>query len=99
MKAADIFKSNNESMLTFHFKWFDFLVSFFTWSSMVPLAIVLIEQEELERRICQLRKKLSRVAEVTGLNSRDTLYCSQKLDQLIAIYQILYKKKKIGTYC
>ncbi|AIE58947.1 aspartyl-phosphate phosphatase Spo0E family protein [Bacillus methanolicus] len=42
---------------------------------------------ELEERINQLKKELIQISEETGLNSYDTLYCSQKLDQLITMYQ------------
>ena len=35
---------------------------------------------ELENRINQLKKELIQVTKVTGLNSHDTLCCSQKLD-------------------
>jgi stage 0 sporulation regulatory protein len=42
---------------------------------------------ELENRINQLKKELIQVTKATGLNSHDTLCCSQKLDELIAIYQ------------
>ncbi|MBZ5753252.1 aspartyl-phosphate phosphatase Spo0E family protein [Metabacillus rhizolycopersici] len=52
-----------------------------------------IELDEIEYRINQLRKELILIAEITGLNSRETIYYSQKLDQLIAIYQKYYFKK------
>jgi stage 0 sporulation regulatory protein len=44
---------------------------------------------ELEYRINQMRKTLILIAVETGLNSDDTLYYSQKLDELIARYQKL----------
>lgn len=44
---------------------------------------------ELEYRINQMRKSLILIAVETGLNSDDTLYYSQKLDELIARYQKL----------
>ncbi|MDE3841102.1 sporulation stage 0, Spo0E-like regulatory phosphatase (plasmid) [Bacillus methanolicus] len=51
---------------------------------------------ELEERINQLKKELIQISEATGLNSYDTLYCSQKLDKLITMYQkqlqLSYKK-------
>jgi stage 0 sporulation regulatory protein len=54
------------------------------------------EVHELEDRINQLKEELIRIALTTGLNSHDTLSCSQKLDKLITIYQnerlIRYKK-------
>ncbi|MCQ6275925.1 aspartyl-phosphate phosphatase Spo0E family protein [Bacillus sp. V3B] len=54
-----------------------------------------IEIDELEDRINQLKKELIQVALTTGLNSHDTLCCSQKLDELITIYQKLsYEKPK-----
>lgn len=43
--------------------------------------------DKLEDRINQQKKDLIRIVEATGLNSPETLYCSQKLDQLITIYQ------------
>ena len=49
------------------------------------MTVILID--ELEYRINQLKKELIQIAERTGLNSRETIYCSQKLDQLITIYQ------------
>ncbi|MGM0876366.1 MAG: Spo0E family sporulation regulatory protein-aspartic acid phosphatase [Bacillota bacterium] len=57
--------------------------------------MVFIEIVELEDRINQLKKELIQIAEATGLNSHDTLCCSQKLDQLITIHQELYKEKEI----
>ncbi|MBT2735703.1 aspartyl-phosphate phosphatase Spo0E family protein [Bacillus sp. ISL-7] len=56
--------------------------------------MVLKEIDELEGRINQLKKELIQITEVTGLNSDETICCSQKLDQLIMIYQKLYKKRK-----
>ncbi|MBZ5753280.1 aspartyl-phosphate phosphatase Spo0E family protein [Metabacillus rhizolycopersici] len=49
--------------------------------------MIFIELDEIEYRINQLRKELFQIADITGLNSRETIYCSQKLDQLITIYQ------------
>ncbi|MBT2724772.1 MULTISPECIES: aspartyl-phosphate phosphatase Spo0E family protein [unclassified Bacillus (in: firmicutes)] len=46
-----------------------------------------IEIEELEDRINQMRKMLILIAGKTGLNSDETLCCSQKLDELITMYQ------------
>jgi stage 0 sporulation regulatory protein len=46
-----------------------------------------LEDDELEDRINQIREKLIQIAKVTGLNSDDTLCYSQKLDELITIYQ------------
>ncbi|PLT35610.1 aspartyl-phosphate phosphatase Spo0E family protein [Bacillus sp. V5-8f] len=43
--------------------------------------------EKLEHRIKQLKKDLIRIVEATGLNSHETLSCSQQLDQLITVYQ------------
>ncbi|MCQ6277570.1 aspartyl-phosphate phosphatase Spo0E family protein [Bacillus sp. V3B] len=56
------------------------------------------EINELEDRIDYLKKELIQVAEATGLDSHHTLYCSQKLDEHITVYQKLaYKKQKIET--
>jgi hypothetical protein len=46
-----------------------------------------VEVAKLEDRINELRKELIAIAETTGLNSHDTLHCSQTLDQHITIYQ------------
>ncbi|EIJ77592.1 hypothetical protein MGA3_17882 (plasmid) [Bacillus methanolicus MGA3] len=48
---------------------------------------------ELEERINQLKKELIKISEATSLNSYDTLYCSQRLDQLITMYQKQFFKK------
>ncbi|MBB6447132.1 Spo0E family sporulation regulatory protein-aspartic acid phosphatase [Bacillus benzoevorans] len=45
------------------------------------------EKNDLESRINQLKRELDQTVRVTGLNSDDTLRCSQKLDELITIYQ------------
>jgi hypothetical protein len=58
------------------------------------ICVVYIEIDELEDRINQLKKELSQIAEATSLNSHVSLCCSQKLDQLITVYQKLYKKRK-----
>ncbi|MBZ5750996.1 MULTISPECIES: aspartyl-phosphate phosphatase Spo0E family protein [Metabacillus] len=52
------------------------------------------EREELEYRINQQKKELIQIAGLTGLNSPKTICCSQKLDQLITIYQKLSNKKR-----
>ena len=41
-----------------------------------------------------MKNELNQNAKATGLNSHETLNWSQKLDQLITIYQNLYKKRK-----
>lgn len=41
----------------------------------------------IENQIEQLKNKLLMVAHVSGLNSHDTIRCSQKLDEFIVIYQ------------
>ncbi|SDJ17511.1 aspartyl-phosphate phosphatase Spo0E family protein [Alteribacillus bidgolensis] len=50
-------------------------------------------KDELEERINDLRKELIQSVEKNGLNSHETIRCSQKLDQLIKVYQ----KKIIKT--
>lgn len=57
------------------------------------ICMILIELGELKYRINQLRKELIQIAEISGLNSRETIYCSQKLDQLITTYQKSSYKK------
>ncbi|MCM3728846.1 aspartyl-phosphate phosphatase Spo0E family protein [Neobacillus cucumis] len=49
--------------------------------------MMVTEIKELEDQINQMRKILILIAEKTGLNSNDTLCCSQKLDELITMYQ------------
>ena len=46
-----------------------------------------VEVDKLEDRINQLRRQLIETAETTGLNSHDTLHCSQTLDKHITVYQ------------
>lgn len=46
-----------------------------------------VEVDKLEDRINQLRRELIETAETTGLNSYDTLHCSQTLDKHITVYQ------------
>jgi hypothetical protein len=82
------------SVRTLHFTRFTFFVFLFTWFNISPLPIVLKEIDELEDLINQMKKELNQNAKATGLNSHETLNCSQKLDQLITIYQSLYKKRK-----
>lgn len=42
---------------------------------------------KLEEKINHLKKELVQIVQTTGLNSYDTLCCSQKLDELIIIHQ------------
>ncbi|MDQ0199937.1 aspartyl-phosphate phosphatase Spo0E family protein [Neobacillus ginsengisoli] len=51
------------------------------------------EIEKLEDRINQLREELIQIANETGLNSNETLRFSQKLDDLITMYQKNKNKK------
>lgn len=53
-----------------------------------------VEYDELEHRINEMRKNLILIAKETGLNSADSLRYSQKLDELITIFQ----KKKYKPY-
>lgn len=57
--------------------------------------MIFIEIDELEYRIHQLKKELIQIAEVTGLNSHETICCSQKLDQDITYYQKLSYESKL----
>ncbi len=43
--------------------------------------------DELESRINDKRNMLIQIVLETGINSKDTLVCSQTLDELIALYQ------------
>ncbi|MCM3655554.1 Spo0E family sporulation regulatory protein-aspartic acid phosphatase [Metabacillus litoralis] len=45
------------------------------------------EVNKLEGRINQMKKNLIQISKETSLNSDNTLYYSQKLDELITIYQ------------
>lgn len=49
--------------------------------------MVFTEIDDLENRINELKKELILIAKETGLNSHDTINCSQELDQLIVVYQ------------
>jgi stage 0 sporulation regulatory protein len=51
--------------------------------------MICTEVDKLEGRINQMKKNLIRISKETGLNSDNTLYYSQKLDELITIYQKL----------
>lgn len=46
-----------------------------------------VDIEVIEERINQLKKELIQVVSSTGLNSMDSLRCSQELDQHITTYQ------------
>lgn len=50
------------------------------------------EIENLECRINQMREKLILIAVEKGLNSEETIYYSQKLDELIEKYQKIKKR-------
>ena len=89
MTAVDLFKSNNNSIRNLHSTWVAFFESFFTWFNITPLSMDLIEIDELEDRINQLKKELIQIADETGLNSNDTIRYSQKLDEFIMRYQKL----------
>jgi stage 0 sporulation regulatory protein len=52
-------------------------------------SLLVNEVNELENTINQMKIILIRIAKTTGLNSHETLYYSQKLDELITIYQKL----------
>ena len=49
--------------------------------------MMIMEIEEIEVQIKLLKIEMIQIAKTTGLNSQDTICCSQKLDQLITIYQ------------
>jgi stage 0 sporulation regulatory protein len=51
------------------------------------------EIEKLDDRINQLREELIQIAKATGLKSNETLRYSQKLDDLITMYQISKDKQ------
>ena len=46
-----------------------------------------LEIASLEEKIQKLKRELVQIASRTGLNSHETLQCSQELDQYIIIYQ------------
>src|SRR3954453_14768631 len=89
MTAVDLVKSNNNSIRNLHSTWVAFFESFFTWFNITPLSMDLIEIDELQDKINQLKKELIQIAEETGLNSDDTIRYSQKLDGFIMRYQKL----------
>lgn len=45
------------------------------------------DRAKLEERIERLKKELVLTVKSTGLDSQETLSCSQKLDKLITTYQ------------
>ena len=51
------------------------------------MTVILID--ELKYKINQLKEELIQIVRTTGLNSHETIYCSQTLDQYITIYQKL----------
>lgn len=51
--------------------------------------------DRLEESINHLKKELIQIVEETGLNSHETLFCSQTLDQFLTIYQKGLLKGKI----
>ncbi|WP_338470982.1 aspartyl-phosphate phosphatase Spo0E family protein [Niallia sp. XMNu-256] len=52
------------------------------------------EIEKLQKKIHCMRKNLILIAKDSGLNSDNTLYYSQKLDELIIKYQKLKLKNR-----
>lgn len=50
---------------------------------------MVVEIVKLENKINQLKRELVQVVRSTGLNSTDSLRCSQELDQHITKYQQL----------
>jgi len=56
------------------------------------MTVILID--ELKYKINQLKEELIQIVRTTGLNSHETIDCSQKLDQYITIYQKLSCEKK-----
>ena len=58
-----------------------------------------VEFEKLEETINQLKEELIQIVETTGLNSYDTLNCSQELDKHISVYQryLQYPSKKASV--
>jgi hypothetical protein len=90
MKVVELFDMNQDSLNNLQTTWLTYFVSLFTyWFHMNPLAMGLVDGDELELeyKINQLKKELIQIAKETGLNSQDTIYCSQQLDQLITLYQ------------
>lgn len=48
---------------------------------------MVVDKERLEEKIQLLKKELIFTAKAYGIDSKETLCCSQKLDQLIIIHQ------------
>ncbi|NSL53202.1 aspartyl-phosphate phosphatase Spo0E family protein [Calidifontibacillus erzurumensis] len=55
--------------------------------------VVDIEIQKLEEQINKVKKELVLTVKETGLNSQQTLNCSQRLDALITAYQ---KMRAVG---
>ena len=55
--------------------------------------------KDLEKKINQFKVILHQTVKKTGLNSLETVNCSQQLDQLILIHQKLSYEKKIELCC
>ena len=87
METADLFKVNHDSIKNLHVTWYEFIASFFIWFNMTPFPVAYPDLDELEDKINRLKKELIQTAKETGINSYDTLRCSQKLDELITLHQ------------
>ena len=59
------------------------------------MVMVSTEINHLKVKINQLQKELIRIAEESGLNSQEMLYCSQTLDFLIVSYQKQVLQRKV----
>ncbi|GHI01346.1 aspartyl-phosphate phosphatase Spo0E family protein [Neobacillus kokaensis] len=46
----------------------------------------------LSKKIDLMKKKMVRLAKSTGINSQETLTCSQELDNLINLHMIYFSK-------
>ncbi|WP_071392628.1 aspartyl-phosphate phosphatase Spo0E family protein [Bacillus tuaregi] len=54
--------------------------------------MMIVDIVQLEKKISKLKVKLTQIVKETGLNSHETLRCSQKLDHYITLYQ-KYRKR------
>ena len=60
---------------------------------------MILEVDQLDMRINQLKEELIQIAGETGLNSSHTLCCSQELDQLIILKMKNQKRKMKRDGC
>jgi hypothetical protein len=55
------------------------------------------DEADLMKKIQEKREEMIRLGSLKGLDAKETIQCSQELDQLLNHYQYLYGKKQIKT--